>query len=126
MKRLALIVGCLACGSSNAADGGTDATADVATCDAVIVDASYTCDVSSVSEAARACNDWAGIAPTDDAGAETCDIPSDYGWSGGGGRGMCMYSWDKPGPPDLCALPASSVGGSPFSWLAPTCDAGCP
>src|SRR5262249_54973016 len=58
-----------------------------------------------------------------DGGGKTCKAAG--AWSTGIG-GTCDYDWTGAGAPDICGLPPSADGGSPFSWLHATCDARCP
>ncbi len=112
---------CAACSSNGTTgdDAGVDAASDATNaCSAVTTDASFTCDVSAVPPAYRACATWA----SDDSSLHSC--PGTVGWSGGIGGG-CTYTWMKSGPPDLCELPGGDNGTSAFGWLHPTCASEC-
>jgi hypothetical protein len=124
MRVAILFFACVGC--SNSSPSGLDASSDAAVeaCTAPASDASFTCDVSSLSESAKTCGHWSGLPTLLDGGGESCKAALE--WSGGGGGGSCDYDWYKSGPPDLCSLPTSEDGGGPFTWLHPTCDAGCP
>jgi hypothetical protein len=120
---------CVGCGSSTVvSDGGIDATtgdagAQDASCSAPATDASFTCNVSSVSPADLACGDWVGSATLLDGGGLTC--PASLGWNGGIGS-QCEYKWkDSPPTPNLCELPPNGPY-LPFQWLRPNCGSGCP
>jgi hypothetical protein len=126
---------CSSCSSSSpTSDGGkdgavtdaasTDATstdaAPTSDCAAPAVDASYSCDVSSVPPGGLSCDEWI----SDPASGGVVGCPGALDWSTLGLADACGYKWSKPGPPNVCELP-SKDGMGPFQWLHPACDAGC-
>ncbi|HEX4517570.1 MAG TPA: hypothetical protein VH054_28695 [Polyangiaceae bacterium] len=115
---LVLLCGCGTSTVPSTNDAGADATA-------CTIDASYTCDVSSLSQASLLCATWSG-GTGDDNTVVSC--PAAPGWDVGAStrEPACTYTWTKGGPPDPCALPPNDA--SAFTWLAPSCDAGavCP
>jgi hypothetical protein len=129
-------VACLAlsfaCGSSSTPhdDAGVDAAAMDAAMDAShmdagcpTVDASFTCNVSSVAPSELGCGDW--VSAANDSGTSSCPSADEWDTVGNSNTGVCTYTWITSGSPDLCELPQSNDGGSAFTWLSPACTA-CP
>lgn len=125
MRRISFALVCVACSSNEVTDAGADAFVDDATnaCSVLTSDASFSCDVSAVPPADRGCGNWVGAAAGAEGGALSCPAAGS-GWSSGIGS-ECNYTWQKPGPADLCGLPTAEDGRTAFGWLHPTCDNGC-
>ncbi len=108
--RIAALLTVCACGTNttiNTYDAATtDATTDATSCQ---IDASYTCDVSSLSQAALLCTKWAGGTGGDNV-VVSCPMPAS-GWDTQVSTRSppCLYTWTKSGLPDLCGLPANDA-----------------
>ncbi len=127
-----------ACGSTTDSNPskGTDAGADAGT-DAMVLEGgagcgdagSHTCDVSMLASGALQCKTWGSKRP--DGGLTSCPASFDWLNIAGDPDHECKYEWpyepNRSGLPNICSLPTSPAGASPFTWLEPLCgDAGCP
>jgi len=116
---VAAATACTSSGGTN--DGG------VVNCATPSIDAALSCDISPVAPADLTCAHWVGAATLLDAGAISC-TGNGSEWRVGGviDTKECDYDWTGASVADICQLPASTTGGSPFSWLHANCGTGCP
>ena len=91
------------------------------------LDATYSCDISSLEGSEILCAKWTGGTAQDDMPV-SCPAAG-AGWSVGASSdegAACIYTWTKTGtPPDPCQLPTYQDAGA-FLWLTASCEAGCP